>query len=87
MSAKQLIIEHLASCLPPGVPASYQCISGARLAGYGKGRRAIGDLVMFDGKPARIEVLERDGVRSHRWIEVQGGAVSFKDGRWQREMD
>jgi hypothetical protein len=86
-AAASLITEHLASCLPPDVPPSYQSISNARLAGYGKGRRAIADLIMFDGKAAQIEVTERDGMRRHRWISLEGGAVFFENGRWQRESE
>lgn len=83
-TAAILVAEHLASCLPPGVPPSYQSITNAKLAGYGKGRRAIANLVMFDGKAARIEVTERDDFRKHRWLLLEGGDVAFENGCWQR---
>ena len=84
-TAEAIIRAHLMGCLPPGVPASFQAITAARFEGSGRRRKAIGQVQMFDGQPATVEVFQAsDVIWGHRWTEMPGGACSWEGGRWRR---
>ena len=85
-SPEARIERHLASCLPPGVPPIHLGIERAAWAKKGRARSAIGDLILFDGSPAKIEVFEwAPAAYGHRWLAMVGGAAFYENGRWQRE--
>lgn len=84
--AAERIDAHLASCLPPGTPAIHQSVESAWWVKKGRGRTAIGKLILFDGQPATIEVFQWAAQAfGHRWLDMVGGAAFYEDGRWQRE--
>lgn len=85
-TAAEVVAEHLAACLVPGMPPSHRAIRRAYLQGKGRNWRAIAELEMFDGKTATVEVFERpSGGYGHRWIEMPGGDVYFEAGQWRRK--
>lgn len=81
--AAQFINTRLRACLPHGVPPSYTKIVQAVFVGRGKERRALADLIMFDGLPAKV-MIRTTGLKPHKFIEMPGGDVSFENGRWIR---
>lgn len=83
MRAAEFVDTRLRACLPLGIPASYISITSASYVGRGKERRALADLIMFDGLPARVSV-NTTGLMPHRFTELPGGDVSFEGGRWIR---
>lgn len=74
----------LRAVLPDGVPPSYRLIEGACWDGYGRHRKAVGRLQMFDGLPATVEVREAGPCTSHRFTDMPGGACSYEGGQWVR---
>lgn len=85
MTAAEMIIAHMASCLPLGAPLSFT-IDRARFEGTGRGRSAIADVTMFDRVPGRVEVFQwGHGQFGHRWISVGGADCFLGPLGWARE--
>lgn len=85
--AEKAIVNHLASCLPPGVPPIYRSIRNARFFERDRRQIATAELEMFDGQPATVEVfIWRLGV-AHRWTNLVGGDACYEAGRWQRQHE
>lgn len=87
MTPAEIVDKHLRGCLPPGVPPSYSKVIWAEQKM--KGRRPVWEalLLMFDGKPGRVEVFKGGrGVEiwGHRWTDLPGGSCSYEGGRWIR---
>lgn len=76
----------LRDCLPPGIPPSYTAIECARWDGRGRARKAVGQLRMFDGQPATVEVFEAGVCTGHRYTEMPGGNAYYEGGRWLRDV-
>jgi hypothetical protein len=88
-SAADAVRHVLLAVLPPGVPPSFREITAARFVGTGRARKAVADLVMYDGRPATAEVdvggrLGDSTVWRHRWTDMPGGACSWEGDRWVR---
>jgi hypothetical protein len=83
-----MIIAAMTAALPPGVPLSFTKIFRARFEGPGDKRRAVADVEMFDGRPARLAVWQwgSDAFTSwaHEWLSLDGGHASWENGRWTR---
>lgn len=81
MRADQLVRQALEAALPPGVPPSFREIVGARFIAK---NAATAELVMVDGLPATVSLTRWAFGWSHRFTHMEGGALSFEDGRWTR---
>lgn len=85
--AEKAILNHLASCLPSGVPPIYRSITNARFFDQDRKQVATADLEMFDGQFATIEVFIWNLGIAHRWTRFLGGDAFYEDGRWQRTAE
>ena len=87
MKAADFIDTALRSCLPPGVPSSFNRIVSARWTGTDRSRVAEADLLMFDGQPAKVRAWRYgrypDAI-AHTFHDLPGGDVSIEAGRWIR---
>lgn len=83
-TAAALISRHLADCLPPGTPPSYRSIDSARFSGSGRNRKATGELTMFDGQTAAVEVFPNGHGFGHRWSSMSGGDLALENRSWKR---
>ncbi|SMC58379.1 hypothetical protein SAMN06297251_10474 [Fulvimarina manganoxydans] len=84
-SPTQIVDRHLASCLQDGRPAAHRMVISVTVERVAAGRRFLADLIMFDGKPASIEVYcSPAGLWSHRFIDLPGGDCHISGGRWRR---
>lgn len=88
MNARETVIAGMTAILPPDVPLSFAEVLWAHFEGSGSNRRAIADVQMFDGRPARLSVTHW-GARECpgwivEWLELEGGDVSWEEGRWVR---
>jgi hypothetical protein len=82
LSAADEVRRALMDMLPPGVPPFFARIVTARFDGK---KRATAELELFDGDRGVIEVWQHaPECHAHRWIRLEGGDLSFENGRWQR---
>jgi hypothetical protein len=82
LSAKDEIRRVLADSLPPDVPPFFARIVSASFTGK---KSAIGELEMFDGAKAEIEVWQwRPDSSAYRWVRLDGGDLTWEGGRWKR---
>jgi hypothetical protein len=81
-SAADEIHRVLMDVLPAGVPPSFGRIVSASFTGK---RTLVAELEMFDGLRAEVEAWQwcPDGW-AHRWIKLDGGDLSWEEGRWIR---
>lgn len=88
MGADNFIICAMRECLPDDVPLSFAVVS-ARWMRKGAQRRAVAEVVMFDGAPATLEVWtwSSEGGHAHMWKSMTGGDATFEVGRWVRVSD
>lgn len=84
MTASETVIAGMTAVLPPGMPLSFTSINRARFQGHGRNRKAIADVTMFDGLPARLAVWQWSLSWAHEWVALEGGDASFEEGRWIR---
>ncbi|MFI5409093.1 hypothetical protein [Kaistia sp. UC242_56] len=82
--AQATVREVLLACLPPGVPPSFKSIDHASFVGRGRSRTITGNLTMFDGEPAVVDLTPWAFGWSHRFTSLPGGDVSFEEGQWTR---
>lgn len=81
-SAEATIRRVLLDVLPPDATPSFRRIVRARFAGKG---RVIAELEMVDGLQAEVEAWKwRPDGWAHRWLKLEGGDLSWEDGRWWR---
>jgi hypothetical protein len=85
LDAERAIVNHLASCLPPGAPQIYRAIHNPHFVTRERKQVAIAELELFDGQAATIEVFIWNFGVAHRWTRLDGGNAFFANGRWQRE--
>lgn len=84
LSAKDEIRRVLMDVLPPDVPPFFARIVSASFAGE---KSAVAELELFDGATAEIEVWQwRPDSSAYRWIRLDGGDLTWEDGRWQRAL-
>ena len=83
-SAKDEIRRVLTEILPSGVPPFFRRIVGASFNGNGN-KQISAELEMFDGGHATVVAWQwLPGAWAHRWVNLEGGDVSWEDGRWWR---
>lgn len=87
LPARAVAESYLASILPHGTPPRHRSIIRSRHVGAGRRRMIVADLEMFDGLSATIEIFSWNDRLGHRWTNLPGGDVYFKNGRWQRESE
>lgn len=81
-NAKDEIRRVLMDVLPPGVPPSFGRIVSASFNGS---KVLVAELEMFDGLRAEVEAWQwRPDGWAHRWVKLDGGDLSWEDGRWWR---
>jgi hypothetical protein len=90
VSAADALLSGVRAMLPPDAPELFT-LKSAKWHGSGRRREAVGEVTMFDGRPARLAVGTHEmgghvGL-SHYWISLPGGACSLEDGRWLRVPD
>jgi hypothetical protein len=82
LCAADKIRRALMSTLPPGVPPFFARIIAARFEGK---TRATADLELVDGLRGEIEVWQyAPECHAYRWISLEGGDLSYENGRWKR---
>lgn len=80
-NAEDTIRRVLMDVLPPNVPPSFRRVVRARFVGK---TRILAELEMVDGLPSEIEAWQWPGGWAHRWVTLEGGDLSWEDGRWWR---
>lgn len=72
----------LMDVLPAGVPPSFGRVVTAKFDGKS---RVVAELEMVDGLRATVEAWQWSPKSwAHRWVEMDGGDLSWEDGAWQR---
>ena len=81
-SSEDCITRVLMDVLPGGVPPSFRRVVRSSFTGD---RRVVATLEMFDGLPAEVEAWQwRPDGWAHRWLQLDGGDLSWEDGQWVR---
>jgi hypothetical protein len=82
LSAADEVRRILMDTLPPNVPPFFARIVSARFEGK---KRATAELELVDGERGEIEVWQYAPERNaYRWTRLEGGDLSFENGRWER---
>lgn len=73
----------LCDVLPAGVPPFFRRVVNAR---YIANDRILAELEMVDGLAAKVEAWQWHpaGGWAHRWIQFDGGDLSWEYGQWHR---
>jgi len=83
--AEEAIRRVLLDVLPSDATPSFLRVVKARFVGVGRDSRIIAELEMFDGLAAEVEAWKwRPDGWAHRWLRLDGGDLSWEDGRWWR---
>lgn len=86
MTPVQIVHTHLASCLRPSAPRVHRMVIAASVVAGSDGREFVADLILFDGKPAKVAVRHGPtGLWSHQFTELPGGNCCLSRGRWRRD--
>lgn len=86
LAAERYIRAALIAVLPEGVPPSFSAIHNARFEGSGRRRAATASLTMIDGLSATVRVWQAGPCTAHSYPTMEGGALFYEDGRWQRDL-
>lgn len=81
MKATDIVTAVSTAIIPPGAPLPFVEIKGARFEGPNK---ITADVVMFDGRPARMRLTKWAFGWSHGWDSIPGGDISLEAGGWER---
>lgn len=85
VKAIDIVAQVLDNALPPNVPSSVKKITGARFTGSSR-THITAELVMFDGRPAKLECYRLRHSWAHRWTSLEGGSLKWDSVRneWRR---
>lgn len=81
------VLFGMRAMLPTDAPELFT-LKSAKWTGRGKAREAVGEVTMFDGRPAVVAVGTHEMAGcigwTHRWLSLVGGGCSLEGGRWIR---